>query len=127
MHDVMPAARCGCVRMFSSLNSEKGSLSHPASPLQWLVAMETDAQGSRIIALKLCFPPPKRSREAGKWIHYEPSLCLRTIASEAWKCARHRASHDCAISGNSKAEKFGLCESGYANEDGQVPCLGRGQ
>ena len=41
------------------LNSEKGSslpLPTPSPPLQWLVAMETDAQGNRITALKLCFP-----------------------------------------------------------------------
>ena len=77
--------------------------------------------------LSYAFLGLKRSRAAGKWIHYEPSLCLRTIASEAWKGGGQRASHDCVISGNSKAEKFGLCESGYANEGGQVPCLGRGQ
>lgn len=28
----------------------------------------------------------KRTREAGKRIYYEPSWCLRTIASEVWKC-----------------------------------------
>lgn len=69
-------------------------------------------------------------REAGRLANgyiMHPSLCLRTIASGVWKCGHQQASHDCAISGNSKAEKFGLCESGYATENGQVPCLGRGQ
>lgn len=66
------------------LTPEKGSWPLPFLPLQWLVAMETDAQGSRIAGLKL-LAPLKKTSEAGKWINYEPSLCLRTIASVAGK------------------------------------------
>lgn len=41
----MPVTRCGYVRMFSLLTPKNADF---PLPLQWHVAMETDAQGSNI-------------------------------------------------------------------------------
>lgn len=58
VYHVVPATRCGCWDVFL-LTPEKGSWPLPFLPLQWLVAMETDAQGSRIAGLEL----PRSSEE----------------------------------------------------------------